>query len=46
MPLHIQYTPDNSNLQETNENSSSYWVFDLSGYLIIRILGQIKISLS
>ena len=39
----LQYTPDNSNLQGTNENSLSYRMFDFSGHLIIQALEKVKL---
>ena len=35
--IYIQYTPDNSNLQGTDENGSSYREFELSGLYCVYI---------
>ena len=39
----LQYTPDNSNLQGTNENILSYRMFNFSGHPIIQALGKVKL---
>ena len=39
----LQYTPDNSNLQGTNENIFSYRMFSFLGHPIIQALGKVKL---